>query len=267
MTLPPFCAILEAGTQRDEWQTRAQFTLDPDKACQRGMIEMCGRFTLTDPDADLAVQFNLPEIPDMQPRYNIAPTQPVAAVRMSAEGSGREMVLLHWGLIPFWAKDPKIGARMINARSETAAEKPAFRAAFRRRRCLVVADGFFEWQKQNGTKQPFYIRMQNAQPFAFAGLWEFWRGEDDRAIESCSLLTTQPNELVRVLHNRMPVIVQPQDYGLWLDPEMQDVERLQPLLQPYSPEEMEAYAVSRYVNSPDNDDPRCIEPYPLQQSF
>jgi putative SOS response-associated peptidase YedK len=228
---------------------------------------MCGRFTLTDPDADLAVQFNLPEIPDIHPRYNIAPTQPVAAVRVAAESSVREMILLHWGLIPFWAKDPNIGTRMINARSETVAEKPAYRAAFRRRRCLVVANGFYEWQKQNGTKQPFYIRLRDARPFAFAGLWESWKGPEGQVIESCTLLTTQPNELILAVHNRMPVILKPRDYELWLDPEVQEVERLQSLLRPYPPEEMEAYAVSRYVNSPDNDDPRCIEPLPQQQIF
>jgi putative SOS response-associated peptidase YedK len=231
------------------------------------MTEMCGRFTLTDPDADLAVQFNLPEIPELAPRYNIAPTQPVAAVRVAANGSGREMVLLRWGLIPFWAKDPNIGTRMINARSETVGEKPAFRAAFKRRRCLVVADGFYEWQKQNGTKQPFYVRLRDARPFAFAGLWESWKGPDANPIESCTLLTTQPNDLLRVVHSRMPVILQPQDYELWLDPEVQEPQRLQPLLRPYSAEEMETYAVSRYVNSPDNDDPRCIDPLPSQQSF
>jgi putative SOS response-associated peptidase YedK len=231
------------------------------------MTEMCGRFTLTDPDADLAVQFNLPEIPELAPRYNIAPTQPVAAVRVAANGSGREMVLLRWGLIPFWAKDPNIGTRMINARSETVGEKPAFRAAFKRRRCLVVADGFYEWQKQNGTKQPFYVRLRDARPFAFAGLWESWEGPDANPIESCTLLTTQPNDLLRVVHSRMPVILQPQDYELWLDPEVQEPQRLQPLLRPYSAEEMETYAVSRYVNSPDNDDPRCIDPLPSQQSF
>jgi putative SOS response-associated peptidase YedK len=223
---------------------------------------MCGRFTLTDPDADLAVQFNLPEIPDMQPRYNIAPTQPVAAVRASPRGPDREMVFLHWGLIPFWAKDPSMGARMINARSETAAEKPAFRAAFRRRRCLVVADGFYEWQKQNGTKQPFYIHLHTSQPFAFAGLWELWEGADASVIESCTLLTTQPNDLLRPIHNRMPVILHPKDYDLWLDPEIQQADRLQPLLSPYPAEEFSAYPVSRWVNSPGNDDPRCIEPIP-----
>jgi len=229
---------------------------------------MCGRFTLTDPDADLAVQFNLPELPStalrtspaMQPRYNIAPTQPVAAVRLAAGGAARELALLHWGLIPFWAKDPAIGARLINARSETAADKPAFRAAFRRRRCLVVADGFYEWQKQPGSKQPFFIRLRDGRPFAFAGLWELWKGEDESVIESCTLLTTTPNDLIRPLHDRMPVILHPRDYGLWLDLDVQDPARLTPLLRPYAAEEMAAYPVSRFVNRPENDDPRCTEP-------
>jgi putative SOS response-associated peptidase YedK len=228
---------------------------------------MCGRFTLTDPDQDLAVQFNLPDIPDMQPRYNIAPTQPVATVRVSPESKNREMALLHWGLIPSWAKDPKLGNRMINARSETAAEKPAFRAAFKRRRCLIVADGFYEWQKQDGGKQPFYVRRQDGQPFAIAGLWEFWKGEDERVIESCTLLTTTPNELIRPLHNRMPVILHPNDYELWLDLEMQDPDALLPLLVSYPSEKMDAYPVSRFVNSPKNDGPSCIEPLPEQQGF
>ena len=223
---------------------------------------MCGRFTLTDPNVDLAVQFNLPEIPDMQPRYNIAPTQPVAAVRATRDGSARELVMLQWGLIPFWAKDPTIGARMINARSETAAEKPSFRAAFRRRRCLIVADGFYEWQKQNGAKQPFFIHLRDARPFAFAGLWEHWEGPDDSIIESCTLLTCNPNDFLRTVHNRMPVILDPGDYDLWLDQQVQDPERLQPLLRPYPAREMEVYPVSRFVNKPANDSPQCIEPLP-----
>jgi putative SOS response-associated peptidase YedK len=223
---------------------------------------MCGRFTLTNPEADLAVQFNLPEVPPMTPRYNIAPTQPVAAVRLAAENRVREMVLLRWGLVPFWAKDPKIGARMINARSETVAEKPAFRAAFARRRCLVVADGFYEWQKQDGGKQPFYIRLCSGQPFAFAGLWEHWKAGDGSAVESCTLLTTEPNDLIRPLHNRMPVILHMEDYELWLDVNNQDKNVLQPLLQPFPSEAMEAYPVSRFVNRPQNDDLRCIEPLP-----
>jgi putative SOS response-associated peptidase YedK len=223
---------------------------------------MCGRFTLTDPDADLAVQFNLPEIPDMQPRYNIAPTQPVATVRVAGKSQAREMAMLHWGLIPFWAKDPKIGSRMINARAETAAEKPAFRAAFRRRRCLVVADGFYEWQKQNGTKQPFFIHLRDRRPFAFAGLWEHWEGPDDSIIQSCTLLTCNPNDFLKAIHNRMPVILDPADYDLWLDPEVEDRDLLQPLLRPYPTQSMDGYPVSRYVNSPDNDSPKCIEPLP-----
>ena len=221
---------------------------------------MCGRFTLTDPDADIAVQFGLPEIPDTPPRYNIAPTQPVAAVRLKAGDETRELVMLHWGLIPFWAKDPKIGARMINARSETAAQKPSFRAAFRRRRCLVIADGFYEWQKQNGGKQPFFIHLQDGRPFAFAGLWEHWEGSDASEIESCTLLTTEPNDLLRPVHNRMPVILNPTDYELWLDPEVQQPDRIQPLLRPFPAHEMDAYPVSRFVNRPANDSPRCIEP-------
>lgn len=221
---------------------------------------MCGRFALISPDQDLAVQFDLPSVPALAPRYNIAPTQPVAVVRVAAGAATRELALLHWGLVPFWAQDPKIGARMINARAETAAEKPSFRAAFRRRRCLVVADGFYEWQKLNGGKQPFFIRLQDGRPFAFAGLWESWRGQDDAVLESCTLLTTEPNDLMRALHNRMPVILPEQDYALWLDPQVQQVERLQPLLQPYPAQEMIAYPVSRRVNSPANDDPLCIEP-------
>ena len=221
---------------------------------------MCGRFTLTDPDADIAVQFGLPEIPDIPPRYNIAPTQPVAAVRLKAREQARELVMLHWGLVPSWVKDPKIGARMINARSETAAQKPSFRAAFRRRRCLVIADGFYEWQKQNGAKQPFFIHFRDARPFAFAGLWEHWLGPDASEIESCTLLTTEPNDFLRPVHNRMPVILKPEAYQLWLDPEVQQPDQIQPLLRPYPAQDMNAYSVSTFVNRPANDSPRCIEP-------
>jgi putative SOS response-associated peptidase YedK len=226
---------------------------------------MCGRFTLTSPVQVLAAQFNLPEVAALEPRYNIAPTQPVAAVRASGEAMVRELALLQWGLIPFWAKDPEVGARLINARAETVGEKPAFREAFRRRRCLVLADGFYEWQKQDGGKQPFYVRMRDGSAFAFAGLWERWKGPEGN-IESCTLLTTQPNELMRILHNRMPVILEAKDYDLWLDPGIRQTDLLLPLLRPFSAEEMEAYPVSRRVNSPDNDDPRCIVPLPHGES-
>ena len=222
---------------------------------------MCGRFTLRAPASVVAEQFGLFELEPFTPRFNIAPTQPVAAVRLTAEDSPpqRELVWLHWGLIPSWAKDPKIGARMINARSETAAEKPAFRAAFRRRRCLVAADGFYEWQRRGGRKQPYFIRMKDDRPFAFAGLWEHWEGADGTVISSCTLLTTGPNELMEPIHNRMPVILAAGDYDRWLDPAVEQAGPLAPLLRPYPGDEMVAYPVGTYVNSPTHDDPGCAE--------
>ncbi len=222
---------------------------------------MCGRFTLSDPDAEqLSARFGVVAVPDLRPRYNIAPTQPIAVVRLG--GSAREMVMLRWGLIPSWAKDPTIGDRLINARAETVAEKPSFRSAFLRRRCLIVADGFYEWQKRRSGKQPYYVRLREGQLFAFAGLWERWTGPQGQEIESCVLLTTSPNDLLRPIHDRMPVILHPDDYALWLDPAVDDRTRLQALLQPYPSDEMEAYPVGRRVNDPHNDDPRCIEPLP-----
>ena len=221
---------------------------------------MCGRFTLTTPGDTLAEIFELSEVPDLPPRYNIAPSEPVATVRLPSGNAPRELVLLRWGLIPHWAKDPGVGARMINARSETVATNPAFRSAFRRRRCLVPATGFYEWQRQERRKQPVYIRMHDGQPFAFAGLWEHWEGPEGTPIESCTLLTTQPNDLVRPVHDRMPVILDPKDYELWLDPDVQDPARLQPLLRPYASEQMVAYPVSQLVNNPANDVPETIEP-------
>jgi len=226
---------------------------------------MCGRFTLSTPAGVIAEQFQLIDVPTLSPRYNVAPTQPVAAVRHAPGNGGRELALLRWGLIPFWAKDPAIGSRMINARSETVAQKPAFRAAFRQRRCLVVADGFYEWQRQEFGKQPFYIRLRDEKPFAFAGLWEHWEGSGDATIDSCTLLTTEPNDLVRLLHNRMPVILAPQDYDLWLDPGVQEAELLQPLLRPYPSQDMIAYPISTWVNSPTNEGPQCIEPLAEQK--
>jgi putative SOS response-associated peptidase YedK len=221
---------------------------------------MCGRFTLTTPAQTLAVQFDLAEVPALEPRYNVAPTQPVAAVRIASEGEERELVLMRWGLIPFWAKDASIGARMINARSETAAEKPSFRTAFRRRRCLVPADGFYEWQKLDGAKQPVYVSLKDRAAFAFAGLWDRWQDPENGVVESCTLLTGEPNQLLRPIHNRMPVILDPKEYTLWLDREVQEAERLQPLLRSYPSGQMQAYAVSRYVNSPRNEGPECIAP-------
>ena len=220
---------------------------------------MCGRFTLhTDPRI-LAKLFGLDETPYLEPRYNIAPTQPIAAVANTGEN---KVDFFTWGLIPFWAKDPSIGSRMINARSETLAEKPSFKTAYKRRRCLVLADGFYEWKKEpdSKTKTPMYIQLESQQPFAFAGLWESWHNGDGSHILSCTIITTAPNSLMVNIHNRMPVILSPDAYPQWLDPAEKKPSDLQDLLQPYPPEEMTAFPVSRAVNNPRNDSPECVVP-------
>lgn len=226
---------------------------------------MCGRFALMTSTEALAQQFefalsaaDLATMPPSVPRYNIAPTQPVAAVRLGEDGK-RAFTFFHWGLIPSWAKDIKIGSRMINARSETVTEKPSFRTAFKRRRCLIPADGFYEWQKQGNGKQPMFIRSTEERPFALAGLWEVWRDPDGSALQSCTILTTAPNELMASIHNRMPVIVEPEDYDLWLNPEPHPEQGLH-LLRPYPAAKMTAYPVSTVVNNPRNDTPECIQP-------
>lgn len=225
---------------------------------------MCGRFTLRAPADQLALLFGLAAEPLTVPRYNIAPTQPVGLVRMNARGGTREWALAIWGLIPSWAKDPSIGARMINARSETVAEKPSFRAAYKRRRCLIATDGFYEWQKLGGRKQPHFIGMADDGPFAFAGLWEHWAGPDGSELESCTILTTEPNPLLAPLHNRMPVIVDPLDYDDWLgsggDDPREYMAILPHLLRPYPAEMMKTYAVSTYVSNPRNEGEECIVP-------
>jgi putative SOS response-associated peptidase YedK len=219
---------------------------------------MCGRYTLSTPVEKLAEEFGLVgQLPDLQPSYNVAPTREVPAV--VSGGEGHRMEMLRWGLIPSWADDPGIGSRMINARSETVAEKPSFRRAFKKSRCLMLADGFYEWRKENGGKQPYYIRMKTGQPFAFAGLWESWNKGEGGEIHSCAIITTDANDLMREIHHRMPVIMPPEYYELWLDPAVREPERLLPLLEPYPAADMEAYPVSRRVNSPSNDEPGCVE--------
>ena len=220
---------------------------------------MCGRFTLKTSREIVANLLDLAEILELPPRYNIAPTQSIAAVRLDA-AAARELVLLRWGLIPSWADDPSIGSRLLNARAETAATKPSFRAAFRARRCLILADGFYEWQKIPGGKQPFYIRMQDDAPFAFAGLWEHWQHED-KTIESCTILTTAANKLMRPLHDRMPVILPRDTYRHWLDPGCDDREMLMQMMRPYPAEDMLAYCVSTLVNKYQNDNAKCVAPY------
>jgi putative SOS response-associated peptidase YedK len=222
---------------------------------------MCGRYSQRQSAKIIAQAFQVDEVPTLEPRYNIAPTQSVPTVLQTSASTNRQLKMLHWGLIPSWAKDSKMGAKLINARAETVAEKPAFRSALRQRRCLVLADGFYEWQQQEQKKQkqPFYFRLSEERPFAFAGLWEHWEGEDGQEIESCTLLTTEANELMQPIHNRMPVILDPKDYDLWLDLEVKKPELLQPLLHPYRSEEMTAYPVSKVVNKPSNDSAECIE--------
>lgn len=220
---------------------------------------MCGRYTLRTPPAELAEFFGLFREPDVRPRFNIAPTQQVLAVRFDEAATPREPILLRWGLVPFWADDLKIGNRMINARSDTVAAKPAFRAAFKRRRCLVPADGFFEWKQQDGGKQPYHIRLRSGEPFAFAGLWEHW-DKGKAPVESCTIITTDANDFMSSIHDRMPVILTPDAYDAWLDPHNQDAEALTGLLRPYADDDLTAVPVSTIVNNPRNDVPGCVEP-------
>lgn len=228
---------------------------------------MCGRYSITTPTEAIQRVFQVPERPNLPARYNVAPTQEVPAVRLQTEpddaGGGRHLVMLRWGLIPFWADDPAIGNRMINARAESAAGKPAFRAAFKRRRCLLVADGFYEWKKPAapaGRKQPYRVQLQSGEPFGLAGLWERWTNPDDQSVvESCTILTAEANELCRPIHPRMPVILRPDAFDAWLDAET-DPDAAQALLRPHPSEGMTAYPVSTKVNAVANDGPELIEP-------
>ncbi len=222
---------------------------------------MCGRFTLRTPAHRLAEAFGVRDLPNLAPRYNIAPAQDVAAVRSA--GDGRELVLLRWGLVPYWAKDPAIGNRMINARAESVAEKPAFRAAFRKRRCLVVADGFYEWQKTaEARKQPWFIHLESDAPFAIAGLWERWKSAQGEVVESCTLITTEANESLKPIHHRMPVILAPEAWDAWLDPGPAPAGALAALLRPDAGAGLAAHPVERLVNDARVDAPACIAPLP-----
>jgi putative SOS response-associated peptidase YedK len=216
---------------------------------------MCGRFYLFSTGTAVADLFDLAGPVELAPRYNVAPSQPVAVVRLGERG--RELVPLRWGLIPSWAKDAKFAP--INARSETAADKPTFRSAMSKRRCLVPADGFYEWMKTGKAKQAFAFRLHDDKPFAFAGLWERWEGPAG-PVETCCILTTAANELVSPAHDRMPVMLDRAYFEQWLDPAQQDAEALAWMLRPYRAEAMRGYPVGRLVNSPRNDDARCLEP-------
>jgi putative SOS response-associated peptidase YedK len=223
---------------------------------------MCGRFTLYASPEQLAELFDLPELPILAPRFNIAPTQPVGIVRIDPRTRQRAWVLTLWGLIPSWSKDPSIGARMINARAETVPEKPSFRAAFKRRRCLVPASGFYEWKQAGKVKQPYFIYPQDGGLFALAGLWETWVGPDGSEVDSCTILTTDPNDLMATIHNRMPVILSPEDWREWLgvggDDPPAKLSKLLHLFRPFPADRMRSHQVSSYVSNARNEGEACI---------
>ncbi|MBN2116975.1 MAG: SOS response-associated peptidase [Anaerolineales bacterium] len=221
---------------------------------------MCGRFTLTIDPAEAQEIFTAYTFPEkFAPRFNIAPTQPVLVIPNDDQNTADFFV---WGLIPMWAKDPGIGNRLINARGETLAEKPAFRGSLKYKRCLILADGFYEWKGAPGrkTKTPFFIHMKDRKPFAFAGLWDSWNSPDGAQVKSCAIITTTPNELMTIIHNRMPAILHPRDYAKWLDPSPQTPDQLKPLIKPFPAEMMNAYPVSTLVNTPANDTPELVLP-------
>jgi putative SOS response-associated peptidase YedK len=221
---------------------------------------MCGRFTLTANPAEQQEPFNNFTFPDkFAPRFNIAPTQPILAIPNDDKFTADFFV---WGLIPMWAKDPNIGNRLINARAETLPEKPAFRGSLKYKRCLILADGFYEWKTVDGkkSKTPFFIHMKDRKPFAFAGLWDSWNSPEGSQIKSTTIITTEPNELMSLLHNRMPVILHPRDYDKWLNPSPQTPDQLMPLLKPFPADAMDAYPVTPLVNKPVNDIPELVVP-------
>ncbi len=216
---------------------------------------MCGRYTLSTSGDELAQQFGISELSDWAPRFNIAPSQPVPV--LTCTQSQTQVEYMHWGLVPSWSKDKKLGSKMINARAETVSEKPAYRTAYRKRRCLVLADGYYEWVKQAGGKQPYYMRLRSDQPFAFAGLWEKWQSKDDSNYLSCSIITCASNGQLAPLHHRMPVIVEPTEYGNWLD-DKTSIDSIAQLLKPLANGMLATIPVSTFVNSPAHEGPDCV---------
>jgi putative SOS response-associated peptidase YedK len=219
---------------------------------------MCGRFVqYSDPEV-YASHFDLDAVCEATQHYNVAPTQSVLAIRGTEDGK-RELVPLRWGLIPSWSKGPDSRYSMINARAETVNSKPAYRNAFKHRRCLIPAEGFYEWKTEKAGKRPFLIRRDDQEPFAMAGLWERWNGKDEQVIESCTIVVTDANDLLRPVHDRMPVILAPGDYAGWLDTKKQNKDKLLAMLKPASPAHWSMHPVSRQVNSPRNDGPELLE--------
>lgn len=226
-------------------------------------FEMCGRYSLSVTSKLLAQVFKTSSVVDWSPRYNIAPTQSVPVIRAGKESGDRRLDLLHWGLVPSWTKDIREAHKPINARSESI-DKGMFKNTFLKRRCLVPTNGFYEWMKIDKAKQPYFIQMRDGRPFAFAGLWEYWKSEGHEPIVSFTILTTDSNDVASPIHNRMPAIIPEDQYDAWLDPTNQDPEALRKLLSPYQSNQMTAYPVSRRVNSPDIDSPACIQPVELE---
>jgi putative SOS response-associated peptidase YedK len=223
---------------------------------------MCGRFTRSQNIPAIAQEFGITLTTcDLGPSYNIAPTQKVAVI--ITEGV-KQLVPVRWGLVPSWAKDVSVGNKMINARAETITEKASYRNAFKKRRCLVIADGFYEWQNVEGTKRPVYIKLKSGKPFGFAGIYEKWNSPEGEEITTCTIITTAANELMKPIHERMPVILPKEHEDEWLDPATEDRERLVELLKPYPADQMEAYPVSRRVNSPQSNSPDCIKRLKLE---
>jgi putative SOS response-associated peptidase YedK len=219
---------------------------------------MCGRFALHHPAAEVTEHFGVEQLAiELTPRYNIAPSQPVAVVR---QRQGRSLGTCKWGLVPSWARDPKIGNRMINARAETLAEKPSYKSALKRRRCLIPASGFYEWRKEGEERIPTYIHAQDESPLALAGLWEEWRPPEGETLQTCTILTTGANAFMAPIHSRMPVILSPSAWEQWLDPKAQELEPLLALLQPLAGDALASHAVGRQVNRVSCDEPSCTLP-------
>lgn len=230
---------------------------------------MCGRITLTSSARELALQFELDpaaELTPLEPRFNVAPSQDIASVREDREGR-RVLSFERWGLVPHWAKDPAIGNRMINARAESVATKPAFSAALRSRRCIVPADGFYEWSGSGAERRPYIFRRPDRRMIGIAGLYERWVGEGGEVVDSCTLITTEANETLAPFHDRMPVILDPGDYACWLDRSRVEPEDVSPLLVPCPAERLESSPVSSRINNPRNDDPECLVPDPVTSNL
>ena len=228
---------------------------------------MCGRYRLSKRKQLIEEYFDTVNEVDWEPRYNIAPSQNVGIIRQDATRQRRAFFQVRWGLIPSWAKDASVGHKMINARSETVAEKPAFRDPFRTQRCLIPANGFYEWSRHKKTKQPFHFGMRDDSLFAFAGIWDRWNDAQGGFVETCSILTTTPNSLLLDVHDRMPVILEPTDYELWLDPAFRNLSAVSEMLKPFNPDLMKRHPVTSRVNAPTNDDPECSAEAPLKSAF